>query len=71
MRIAKESSNHEHCWHAHRGPIWMVIPPGMTLQECCECHATRMIHIDHVGHHGRVPDLDQWLRNDTPYRRIY
>lgn len=42
------SDGHEHCWHAHRGPIWMVIPNGHTVQQCCKCQATRTVHVDHV-----------------------
>lgn len=41
-------NDHVHCWHALRGPIWMVIPDGHTVQKCCECSATRTIHVDHA-----------------------
>lgn len=37
-----------HCWHQKRGPIWMVVPDGHTVQECCKCHACRTIHVDHM-----------------------
>lgn len=36
-----------HCWHPFRGAIWMVIPSGHTLEQCCKCRATRTIHLDH------------------------
>lgn len=41
-------TQHEHCWHALRGPIWMVVPDGHTVQKCCGCNATRTIHVDHA-----------------------
>lgn len=44
---------HEHCWHAFRGPIWMVIPDGHILQKCCGCDAKRTIHIDHAYEHRK------------------
>lgn len=47
-------TNHSHCWHIHRGPIWMVIPDGHVLQNCCQCGASRMIHIDHATEHCRA-----------------
>lgn len=44
---------HEHCWHAFRGPIWMVIPDGHMVQKCCQCEATRTVHVEHAGGHER------------------
>lgn len=40
---------HEHCWHAFRGPLLMVVPDGHIVQKCCSCKATRTIHVDHIG----------------------
>lgn len=36
------------CYHAKKGPIMMVIPDGHIVQECCKCHNTRVVHIDHL-----------------------
>ena len=41
-------SGHSHCWHAHRGPIWMVLPDGHIVQKCCECGAIRTVHVEHA-----------------------
>ena len=38
---------HEHCYHALRGPIWMVVPDGHIVQKCCKCENRRTIHADH------------------------
>ena len=46
-----------HCWHPHCGPIWMVIPPGHILEQCCKCGTTRTVHYGHCSHpypHGPV-----------------
>ncbi len=45
--------NHEHCFHALRGPIFMVVPDGHIVQKCCKCEATRVIHADHAHEGGR------------------
>jgi len=37
-----------HCWHAHEGPLFMVVPDGHIVQECCKCQAHRTIHRDHA-----------------------
>lgn len=39
---------HSHCWHVHRGAIWMVLKDGHIVQECCRCEATRTIHAEHA-----------------------
>lgn len=44
---------HEHCFHAYRGAIHMVIPDGHVLEKCCKCETTRMVHIDHQFDHLR------------------
>lgn len=38
----------DHCWHAKRGAIWMVVKDGHVIQECCRCPATRSVHADHA-----------------------
>lgn len=52
MKINVED-NCRHCWHQHRGPIWMVIPDGHTVQECCKCHAHRTVHVEHIHEQAR------------------
>ena len=47
MRDDRESE-HVHCWHAKRGPIWMVIQDGHVVQACCTCHAVRTVHVEHL-----------------------
>ena len=37
-----------HCWHAKRGPIWMVLKDGHIVQQCCHCTTTRTVHADHA-----------------------
>jgi len=77
-----QESSHQHCWHAHRGPIWMVVPNGHILQDCCKCHATRLIHVDHAygyyrhlrdleGRPNQTPNPNRWLVNGVPRREIY
>lgn len=46
--------NHQHCWHLFSGPIWMVLPDGCVIEQCCECPANRVIHRDHAGLHRRL-----------------
>lgn len=41
------ASEHEHCWHAFRGPLMMVVPDGHVVETCCKCHKMRTIHADH------------------------
>lgn len=43
-----DDDNCDHCWHAKRGPIMMVIPDGHIVQECCKCHRTQTVHADHA-----------------------
>jgi hypothetical protein len=66
-----QESNHQHCWHAHRGPIWTVIPDGMILQNCCKCQATRMIHVDHTYSQWRPLKPERWMVNGVSRREIY
>lgn len=41
------------CYHVYHGPIWMVIPDGFILVQCCKCGRTKTIHMDHFcQHHG-------------------
>lgn len=47
--LGKPIKDHEHCYHASTRPIMMLIPDGHTVQKCCECPATRTVHVDHVG----------------------
>lgn len=46
----------ECCFHLHTGPIWMVLPQGSILMNCCKCGATKTVHRDHV-HDGCKPKL--------------
>jgi hypothetical protein len=39
-----------HCFHQKEGPVWMVVPDGHIVQECCRCHEIRVIHLDHAAH---------------------
>jgi hypothetical protein len=48
-----KTKTHEHCYHAYRGAIHMVIPDGHVLEKCCKCSETRLIHVDHA-HHGQL-----------------
>jgi hypothetical protein len=41
--------NHAHCYHLHRGPIWMVIPDGHVVMKCCGCPHTVTVHADHAA----------------------
>lgn len=43
-----ETAEHQHCWHAHRGPLWMVLKDGQVVQVCCKCDKHRTIHADHT-----------------------
>ncbi len=52
--VITEDKSHEHCFHVYRGPIWMVIPDGHTVQKCCKCLTTRLVHVDH---------LNEWRRS--------
>jgi hypothetical protein len=62
MGIYELGANHDHCWHAYRGPIWMVIPDGHVLEKCCKCETTRLIHIDHLHEHGsRLNTEGRWV----------
>lgn len=47
MSYFKLRTECNHCYHAHRGPIWMVIPNGHVVEECCKCHSTRTVHVEH------------------------
>lgn len=49
--------DHSHCWHIFRGPIWMVVPDGHIVQQCCECQTSRTIHADHA-HDRRIKDCN-------------
>jgi hypothetical protein len=53
MTDKKTRDEHEHCWHAYRGALHMVIPDGHTVQKCCKCEATRTIHMDHAHEDAR------------------
>jgi hypothetical protein len=59
-----EDSNHEHCYHAFTGPIWMVVPPGHVVQKCCKCESVRTIHVDHTRPMGW--NFGKW-RRQRPY----
>jgi len=37
-----------HCWHPHVGPIYMVIPPGKVLEQCCKCGGHQTVHMGHA-----------------------
>ena len=66
----RSDGDHTHCWHAHRGPIMMVLKDGHILQKCCHCEETRQVHRDHLfdGSSGMGGSLDghsgsgKWLR---------
>lgn len=62
MLVARQKPNHEHCWHMHRGPIWMVIPDGHVVQKCCKCPHTRTIHSDHMFD-GHLESGNIWRRS--------
>lgn len=51
--LQPKEQNHEHCFHAYRGAIHMVVPDGHVLEKCCKCETTRMIHVDHQFDHAR------------------
>lgn len=40
----------DHCYHAYCGPIWMVIPQGHVILQCCKCHQMTVVHHDHWHH---------------------
>ena len=48
-QYSDDPTPHQHCYHALRGIIAMVIPNGHTVQKCCKCEAIRTIHIDHAN----------------------
>jgi len=35
------------CWHIFTGAIHMVLQDGQIVEQCCKCHATRVVHRDH------------------------
>ncbi len=39
---------HTCCWHLYTGAIFMVIPDGHVVQECCACRKRRTIRRDHA-----------------------
>lgn len=73
--IPHGETNHQHCFHTFRGPIWMVVPDGHVLEKCCKCETTRLIHIEHTQGRERwaapLPDLARWQYNGVPRRQIY
>ena len=68
MLVSGRKADHEHCWHMHRGPIWMVVPDGHVVQKCCKCPHTRTIHGDHMsdGHQGSSSFWRRSLRDNKP-----
>ena len=42
------TDTHMHCWHQVQGPIWIVLQDGETVQKCCACPKTRIIHREHA-----------------------
>jgi len=43
-----ECKEFDHCWHTTRNPEYIVLPDGHITQKCCQCQATRIIHVDHT-----------------------
>lgn len=43
----KHGEKHKCCWHSFSGPIWMVVPVGYIIKECCECGKTKLVHTSH------------------------
>ena len=62
--------DHEHCWHQLRGPIWMVIPDGDTVQKCCRCEATRVVHIEHTHEASPSRLLSGYRKGETHHVTI-
>jgi hypothetical protein len=59
-----------HCWHNFYGVIWMVIPPGHTLKQCCKCGATKTVHVGHYDwdHEDYWPHRDIiWCGTTSKY----
>lgn len=48
VKFPHATETHEHCYHAYRGPMMMVIPDGHIVQKCCKCSSTRTVHADHA-----------------------
>ena len=76
MRTSEQETKHEHCWHAHRGPVMMVIKDGHTVQQCCKCQATRQVHLDHAYdrstlRYGGHYDDDHRLRQFADYSSYF
>lgn len=47
------TNTHVHCWHIYTGAIWMVIPEGCVVEECCTCRSTRVRHLGHSKHNKK------------------
>ncbi len=46
---ASESDDCTHCFHPFMGAIWMVIPGGHVVMQCCHCGSTKTQHAAHVA----------------------
>lgn len=42
------------CLHVFRGPIWMVVPDGHIVMQCCKCQCTKTVHAEHAHEHKRT-----------------
>jgi len=42
-------TRHEHCFHATRGALLIVLKDGYEHQTCCRCPETRTIHAGHAN----------------------
>jgi hypothetical protein len=37
-----------HCYHRYHGVIWMVVPDGHMVMQCCKCGDMELEHREHV-----------------------
>lgn len=72
--VDNRCSGTNHCWHARRAPIMMVIKDGHVVQQCCKCRAIRQVHIEHMNDErdtkgGRTYETSIW-KKAGPVRQV-
>lgn len=45
----RTTQKHEHCFHAYRGVLHMVVPDGHVVLKCCKCPEMKTEHREHAG----------------------
>lgn len=57
----------ECCWHFYVGAIWMVVPEGHVVEQCCACGASRTVHREHHGIDKNHVPKSWWRELRTRY----